>query len=112
MSSTIVAGSGLLTIGNGGTIELASGVPTILLENGKADLLRLDQPGSFTGTVVGFSAGDTIDLGHLPVTALSYGYNGVLTLSNAGSVVARIKLLAAPTRSEVGRSSRARRAGS
>ncbi len=30
----------------------------------------------------------------MPVSALSYGYDGVLTLSNAGSVVARINLLA------------------
>jgi hypothetical protein len=37
--------------------------------------------------------GDTIDVGLLPVSALTYGYDGVLTLSNAGSVVARIKLL-------------------
>ncbi|MBV8868227.1 MAG: hypothetical protein JOY65_02255, partial [Acetobacteraceae bacterium] len=50
MASTIAAGAGLLTIGNGNTIELASGAPTILFQDGKADLLRLDQPGSFTGT--------------------------------------------------------------
>ncbi len=94
MTSTITAGAGLLTIGNGGTIELASGAPTILFQDGKADLLRLDQPGSFTGTIVGFDAGDTIDLGLLPVTAVSYGYDGVLTLSNAGTVVARLNLMA------------------
>ncbi|MBV9117041.1 MAG: hypothetical protein JOY63_06720, partial [Acetobacteraceae bacterium] len=94
MASTIAAGTGLLTIGNGNTIELASGAPTILFQDGKADLLRLDQPGSFTGTIVGFNAGDTIDLGLLPVSSVSYGYNGVLTLSNAGTVVARLNLLA------------------
>ncbi len=94
MPTTIIAGSGLLTIGNGGTIELASGAPAVLFQDGKADLLRLDQPGSFSGSLIGFGAGDTIDLGLLPVTALSYGYDGMLTLSNAGSVVARIKLLA------------------
>ncbi|HJS87854.1 MAG TPA: hypothetical protein VJ779_20570, partial [Acetobacteraceae bacterium] len=94
MASTITAGAGLLTIGNGNTIELVSGAPTILFQDGKGDLLRLDQPGSFAGTIVGFNAGDTIDLGLLPVSALSYGYNGVLTLSNAGTVLARLNLMA------------------
>ncbi len=84
---------GLLTLANGGTIELAApGAPTIVFQDGRADLLRLDQPGLFTGTIAGFGAGDTIDLGRVAVGSLSYGYNGVLTLSNAGSVVARLTL--------------------
>lgn len=39
-----------------------------------------------------FVAGDTIDLGRVAVSGLSYATNGVLTLSNAGSIVARLTL--------------------
>ncbi len=90
-----LAAGGLVNIANGGTVELAgAAASTVVFQDGKGDLLRLDQPASFTGTVAGFAAGDTVDIGHASVGSISYSITGLLTLSNAGSIVARITLAA------------------
>jgi T5SS/PEP-CTERM-associated repeat protein len=80
------------SISQGGSLEIGqtgtSAQPNISF-NGSG-VLKLDQPGSFAGTINGFALGDTIDLGILNVTSVVYDNQGDIFLigTNGGTVFA------------------------
>ncbi len=92
--------NGLFTISNGGTFEDGIATPgsaggssfVVAFTDANHDTLKLDQPGAFDGRIVGFQSGDTIDLGLLTVTSLTYSPGGLLTLQNGASTVASLVL--------------------
>jgi hypothetical protein len=51
--------------------------------------VTLDDPAAFTGTILGFVAGNTLDLTGRPATGLSFA-GGVLAVQNGGTVVASL----------------------
>ncbi len=77
-----ISQGGSLEIGQSGT----SAQPDINF-NGSG-FLKIDQPGSFAGTINGFELGDTIDLGVLNVTTVVYDNQGDIFLigGNGGTV--------------------------
>ena len=95
-----VSGGGTLQVGVGGayggasmtalTLELDGSVTGAVAFQGAVGILELDQPGSFKGSIAGFTGSDTVLLANLAYTAgTSYSYagtasGGVLTV-NAGS---------------------------
>jgi len=87
-------GVGALDIFSVGALELgaADSSHTVTFEN-QSGTLDLEAPASFAGTIAGFTGNDVIDLLNTSVTKLSYsgsGSSGVLTVSNAGGVVATL----------------------
>ena len=84
-----VAGPGNAVIADGAalTARAALNLNTVTFNGGGE--LTLAAPLDFTGTVDGFQAGDSIDLGKLNVSALSFA-GGVLTLRHGTSVVAQL----------------------
>ncbi len=98
---------GLVAIQDSGTVEFNAALPydptaetttsgprySFVFTGGTNDLLKLDQVSQFSGNILGFQAGDTIDLGSLvTITSLTYNQYGVLTLSNNSGVVASLDL--------------------
>ena len=101
-----VSGAGSLEIARDSTLELAQGNSENVLFDpiGSAfsslgDVLRLDQPGSYTGTLAGFATGvqggsafpDQIYLpGFAPGTLTDSFGGGVLTIESGGSIVSKL----------------------
>ncbi len=89
---------GLYAVENGGTLENNTGFPsgaggsgpTFLFADGSHDVVKLDQAAQFGGRIAGFAAGDTIDLGALGVSSVSYNSDGRLTLLNGTGTVATL----------------------
>jgi Hint domain len=85
---------------NDGTILLGFGdalnVATPVSGHGTLDFigagtLILDQPGSFTTSIVGFAGGDTIDLPGIAADTAAWS-PGQLTISDAGTVIATLPM--------------------
>ena len=104
-----VSGSGSLVIGDGAILELAQAnteaasfeLPVLTSES--APVLRLDQPGSYTGTIFGFTTeviqhtvlADAVDLPGFAPNTLSDSYSGTsaggtLTITEPGAVVSSL----------------------
>jgi Hint domain len=85
-----VTGTGLMTIGSGGTLNLQSAVSSgqtiaFAAATGTLDLL----PSGFSGEILGFQAGDTIDLtGISTANSPSISNNNTLVVQTAGGAVA------------------------
>jgi hypothetical protein len=87
-----VTGNGSATISGAATLEFgAASTENTTFADGAAGTLKLDQSGSFTGTVSGFGAGNTLDLADVLCndhTTLSFAANdagtgGTLTVRTA-----------------------------
>ena len=103
-SASAIAGGyalvrGTILIENGGTAEIDAAAPSgggvtqrVAFGTGTGNLLKLDQPAQFTPRIDGFAQGDTIDLGNLTVTGVTYDTNGLLTLQNGSVTVATLAL--------------------
>jgi T5SS/PEP-CTERM-associated repeat protein len=97
---------GLVAIQDGGTVEFNAALPYdptsstttsgvrfyfAFTDGTSGDLLKIDQITQFSGNVLGFENGDTIDVGALPtITSYTYDQNGILTLSAASGIVASL----------------------
>ena len=65
----IASDTAAIAVTGGGTVELqTNGLANVSL-SGSGDTVILDQPAGFTGTIYGFTAGDTIDLSPNPYSA-------------------------------------------
>ncbi|MDE2580414.1 MAG: Hint domain-containing protein, partial [Rhodospirillales bacterium] len=92
---------GVVVIGGGGTVEINTGytasaggaLPVYAFVDTANNLLNLDQAPQFSGDIVGFAAGDTIDIGAQVVTGLSYSAAGILTLQDGSVTVDSLQLL-------------------
>ncbi|MGH7152520.1 MAG: hypothetical protein ACREF3_01225, partial [Acetobacteraceae bacterium] len=90
-----VLAGGLIAVAMGGTVENAiatpvdatGSAPVYDFLDGDNDTLELSQPAQFAGSIVGFGAGDTIDVGPVPITSIIYDNRGVLELLNGGTIV-------------------------
>ena len=51
---------------------------------GSNEILKLDNPAHFTGTIANFAAGNTIDLAGIAATGATLGANNVLTVHESG----------------------------
>jgi hypothetical protein len=82
-----VTGTGGFQIEAGAILELTGATGQTVTFNGKGATLKLDAPSSFTGTLLGFGAGDAIDLTGVSVLSAAIS-GGVLTvdLSTGGSL--------------------------
>lgn len=91
---------GVVVISQDGTVEdniaygtaVGGAAPYFAFADNNGNTLKLDQPAQFGGRILGFGAGDTIDLGQgLTVTAASYdAATGILALENGASTVASL----------------------
>lgn len=85
--------TGLLAVGQHATLDVAAafsgGSQTVVFADATGTL-KLDNPGGFTGRVLGFQTGDTIDLTNLAGLTQSFT-NNVLSLSSGSTVVATLK---------------------
>ena len=74
--------AGNLTVDSGATLELSNGTADPVYFNGSLSTLKLDAPTAFTGGVVNFALGGTIDLAG--ITASSATFSGVsLTINES-----------------------------
>ncbi len=88
-----VGGSGHFAIDSGATLELGSAAAGNVVFTGPDGVLKLDAPQSFTGSVVGFSTGDTIDLSGIAANSVSLSSGNQLTVTNSGATVATVHLV-------------------
>ncbi len=90
-------------VGDGGTLEVNTGFPAgtegsaptyAFYDGDSGDTLKIDQLGQFSGRIVGFQHGDTIDLGAaLNVGSIVVAHDGRLLLeSPSGNVLATLVL--------------------
>ena len=99
-----LAGNGTITMANFAVVDMYATTNTLSFLDAK-DTLRLEAPKAFTGNVLGFEAGDKIDLLATTVTKLNYAGgtgNGVLTVLNGTSTVATLNLIGNYTTSTFG----------
>jgi T5SS/PEP-CTERM-associated repeat protein len=102
-ASAIVGGVatavGPILVGDGGTIEDNAALPstangsfqTFGFTDGAHDTLKLDQAGQFTARIIGFEAGDTIDVGKLTANNTVFNQtSGLLYLENGSTIVASL----------------------
>jgi hypothetical protein len=93
-----VTGAGVLDIGTGAVLELgAANSETVAFQSATSEL-KLDTPSSFTGTLSGFSAGDSIELVSTNGTAATIsGTSLTVKLSGGGTEVFKLAASAATT---------------
>jgi hypothetical protein len=84
----LAAGTGNKTLSGLGTSF--ANFETVVFDANAGWTVMLDYP-AFTGTILGFAAGDTLDLTGRPATGVTYS-GGVLTVQNGGTVVATLNL--------------------
>ena len=99
-----LAGNGTITMANFAVVDMYATTNTLSFLDAK-DTLRLEAPKAFTGNILGFEAGDKIDLLATTVTKLNYAGgtgNGVLTVLNGTSTVATLNLIGNYTTSTFG----------
>ena len=94
LMTAIVPGSaeGTIEIGTGGMFDVGGGVAadqSVMFTD--PGTLLLHQPSSFAASIMGFAAGDTIDLAGITADSAVWSA-GTLTVSNAGSAVAALPL--------------------
>ena len=105
---------GIALIGAGGTIEVNAGFPSgtggstpaYAFGDGTAgDTLKIDQLSQFSGRILGFEKGDTIDLGgSLAIGTISVKSDGRVLLENSGgTMIDTLVLSQVPTRPETSR---------
>jgi fibronectin-binding autotransporter adhesin len=89
-----IAGTGVLEIGPGATLELGSGVATTQGVTFASDTgtLLLDTPTAFGGTVSGLTVGDVFELAGITATTATVNGSDQLVISNGTTVVADINL--------------------
>jgi len=94
--SGTIAGHGVIEIGANATLGLGSGSPLAIVFDGASATLRLDTPGDFKGTIVGFDALDKIDLrGVAGGTSATLDTENVLHVFDAAKVeIAALQLTA------------------
>jgi predicted Zn-dependent protease len=85
-----VAGNGGFLVQSNATLELVSASGDVAF-NGAGGTLRLDAPGSFTGTLFGYGLGDKLYLAGVDADSAKGGIGG-LTLSLGGATVQHIDL--------------------
>ncbi|MBN9562150.1 MAG: Hint domain-containing protein [Alphaproteobacteria bacterium] len=85
-----VSGNGGFLVQSNATLELVSASGDVAF-NGAGGTLRLDAPGSFTGTLFGYGLGDKLYLAGVNANAATGGVGG-LTLSLGGVAVQHIDL--------------------
>ena len=91
--SGAVTGTGTLLIDAGNTLELGSSAATTqtAVFASSTGTLNLDTPGSFAGSISGFSGSDDIHLGGQVATGLSYNATThKLTVSGSGGTIATL----------------------
>jgi len=85
IDASLGASIGVLVVGAGGTLDLNTAVDasqTVVFTNGTADTtLKLDEPGEFSARILGFEAGDTIDLANVGSLAVTGVSNNAVTLT-------------------------------
>ncbi len=74
------------------TLDLAAVVSGNVAFNGAFGALKLTAPGSFTGNIVGFGTGDTIDLAGIVSNSATLVGN-TLNILNGGTIVYRLPLI-------------------
>lgn len=101
LNGGLQAMDGVFTLSQGGQVEV--GTPLTTANGGSPSFfafldasnarLKIDHIGAFSGgRILGFAAGDTIDIGTTAdVTGISYAANGVLTLDGASGVIGSIQ---------------------
>jgi T5SS/PEP-CTERM-associated repeat protein len=90
----------MVNLGGGGTVEIngtySGGIAAFVnfADSSPGNTLKIDNIGSFDGSIFGFGHNDTIDLGtSLAVGSLVYDQNtGLLELEQAGSIVATLNI--------------------
>ena len=79
-----VSGTGVLSVDSGATLTLQAGVGSSqTLEFGSNSLVVLNDPGAFSGTMIGLDVGDKIDIAGIQVSSAGWSggvSSGVLTL--------------------------------
>jgi Bacterial Ig domain len=85
----LAAGTGNTTLSGLGTKFI--NFETVVFDPNAGCMVTLADPAAFTGTIAGFSAGDTLDLIGRAATGVTYA-GGVLTVQNGGTVVAALNL--------------------
>ena len=88
---------GVALISGGGTIEVNAGFPSgtggntpgyAFADGASGDTLKIDQLSQFSGRILGFETGDTIDLGgSLAIGTISVKSDGRVLLENSGGTV-------------------------
>ncbi len=92
VAGQVGAGTGSILIGSGATVVLDSEITTGGISfTGTQGLLELAQLGSATAPISGFASGDTIDLGGIAATGVSYA-NGQLVVTNGATTVASLNV--------------------
>ncbi len=89
--------SGIAAIGAGGTLEQATGFPAgtdgsppfyVFADNAAGNTLKIDNPAAFSGRIVNFQAGDTIDLGSLQTVSTIVALpDGRVQIQNGTSIL-------------------------
>ncbi|MCX7384996.1 MAG: matrixin family metalloprotease [Alphaproteobacteria bacterium] len=92
------------TSGAATTLDLATSVGGDVAFNGAGGLLKIQTPSGFLGQIVGFGAGDTIDLVGLASTSVSLSGN-TLNVLNGASVVDTLHLVGDYSGASVSRAS-------
>ena len=82
VQGSLAADQGNLTVDSGATLELSNGTAEPVYFNGSLSTLKLDAPTAFTGGIVNFALGGTIDLAG--ITASSATFSGAsLTINES-----------------------------
>jgi len=88
-SSAGNGGQGYYEVQNGASLELNS--PTAYIGNliyaGNNGFIKLDTPAQFQGTIIGMEIGDTLDLGGVSATSVTYNNNSVLTINESNGQI-------------------------
>ena len=87
-----LTGTGTLAVMNGGSIELAGAASQAIVFSGSNATVRLDAPGSYTGTLAGFGLGDALVLAGVTATAATIVNGNTLAITNGGATVDTVVL--------------------
>jgi hypothetical protein len=87
-----LTGTGMLVAQNGGTIEIGGAASQAIVFSGSNATVRLDAPGSYTGTLAGFGLGDALVLAGVTATAANITNNNTLAILNGGATVDTVVL--------------------
>jgi hypothetical protein len=88
----VLAGKGALKIDAGATLELGANVAKTVTFAGAGAILALGKAARFAATIVGFAAGNTIDLLKTAATGASVNANDQLVIVDGTKTVATLQL--------------------